>query len=56
MNFDLSKHGESVFTNSFTLGAGINYRLGGVSIMLDYAYRSAKFFSGNQVFAVRLGF
>ncbi|MCS6988938.1 MAG: PorV/PorQ family protein [Chloroherpetonaceae bacterium] len=56
MNFDLSKHGENVFTNSFTLGAGINYRFGGVSIMLDYAYRSAKFFSGNQVFAIRLGF
>ena len=56
MNFDVSQHGENVFTNSFALGAGINYRLGGVSIMLDYAYRSAKFFSGNQVFAVRLGF
>ncbi|MGQ9805772.1 MAG: PorV/PorQ family protein [Chlorobiales bacterium] len=56
MNFDVSKHGENVFTNSFALGAGINYRLGGVSIMLDYAYRSAQFFSGNQVFAVRLGF
>lgn len=56
MNFDVSKHGENVFTNSFALGAGINYRFGGVSIMLDYAYRSAKFFSGNQVFAIRLGF
>lgn len=56
MNFDVSKHGENVFTNSFALGAGINYRFGGVSIMLDYAYRSAQFFSGNQVFAVRLGF
>ena len=56
INFDVSKHGENVFTNSFALGVGINYRLGGVAIMLDYAYRSAKFFSGNQVFAVRLGF
>ncbi len=56
MNFDVSKHGENVFTNSFALGAGIKYRFSGVSIMLDYAYRSAKFFSGNQVFAVRLGF
>lgn len=56
MNFDVSDHRENVFTNSFALGVGINYRLGGVSIMLDYAYRSAQFFSGNQVFAVRLGF
>lgn len=56
INFDVSKHGENVFTNSFALGVGINYRLGGVAIMLDYAYRSAQFFSGNQVFAVRLGF
>lgn len=56
MNFDVSEHGENVFTNSFSLGAGVNYRLGGVAIMIDYAYRSAKFFSGNQVFAVRLGF
>jgi hypothetical protein len=56
MNFDISDHRENVFTNSFALGVGINYRLGGVGIMLDYAYRSAQFFSGNQVFAVRLGF
>ncbi len=56
MNLDVSQHQENVFTNSFALGVGINYRLGGVAIMIDYAYRSAKFFSGNQVFAIRLGF
>jgi hypothetical protein len=56
MNFDVSEQGENVFTNSYALGVGVNYRLGGVGIMIDYAYRSAQFFSGNQVFAVRLGF
>ncbi len=40
----------------FTAGAGINYDLGGVDMKIDYAYRAVKYFSGNHVFSVSLGF
>ncbi len=39
-----------------TLGAGINYNLGGAAIKLDYAFRDTKFFDANHVFTVQLGF
>ncbi|MDE3058662.1 MAG: PorV/PorQ family protein [Bacteroidota bacterium] len=40
----------------YTLGAGINYDLGGVNFTLDYAYRHVVFMNANQVFTVKLGF
>jgi hypothetical protein len=40
----------------FTAGAGINYDLGGVTLKVDYAYRSVKYFDANQVFEISLGF
>lgn len=41
----------------FTAGAGINYNLeGGFSIKIDYAYKYAKYFDGNNIFALTLGF
>jgi len=40
----------------FSAGAGVNYNLGGVDLRVDYAYRSTKYFSGNNVFSVSLGF
>jgi hypothetical protein len=39
-----------------TFGVGINYQTEGTKITLDYAYRSAKFFDGNNVISVKLGF
>ncbi len=40
----------------FTFGGGIHYDLGGITVMVDYAYRAVKYFSGNNVFSVSLGF
>ncbi len=39
-----------------SLGAGINYNLGTVDLNVDYAYRATKYFSGNHIFSVSLGF
>ncbi|MDP4197304.1 MAG: hypothetical protein Q8940_19800, partial [Bacteroidota bacterium] len=43
-------------TFGFTAGAGINYQTQGFDIKVDYAYRDAKWFSGNHIFSVSLGF
>ncbi len=40
----------------FTAGAGINYDLSGLNLKVDYAFRAVKYFSGNHVFSVSLGF
>jgi hypothetical protein len=40
----------------FTAGAGISYDLGGVTAKIDYAYRSAQYFNGNNVFEISLAF
>ncbi|MEI7812599.1 MAG: PorV/PorQ family protein [Ignavibacteria bacterium] len=40
----------------FSAGAGIDYEADGYDVKVDYAFRNAKFFSGNHVFAVSLGF
>jgi len=40
----------------FTAGAGINYDLGGIDVKVDYAYRSVKYFTANNVFEISLGF
>ncbi|MCX6133676.1 MAG: PorV/PorQ family protein [Ignavibacteriales bacterium] len=39
-----------------TYGFGLGYNLGGINLVLDYGYRSAKYFSANQVFSVKLEF
>ncbi|MFA6981170.1 MAG: PorV/PorQ family protein [Ignavibacteriaceae bacterium] len=39
-----------------TAGAGIHYDLQGVALTVDYAYRYAKYFNGNHIFALSLGF
>ena len=39
-----------------SLGAGIEYNLGSVDLMFDYAYRHVKYFDANHVIAVTLGF
>lgn len=40
----------------YTAGAGINYVVGGVALTFDYAYRHMKYFDGNNVFTLKLGF
>jgi hypothetical protein len=39
-----------------TLGAGVQYPIGGLDITFDYAYRYVKYFLGNHMFTVKLGF
>jgi len=48
--------GESNYLYGFTAGAGFNYQVEGFSVKVDYAYRYAQFFDGNNVFALTLGF
>ena len=51
---DQNAEQENVFGACF--GGGINTSAAGIDITIDYAYRSAKFFDGNQVFSVKFGF
>jgi hypothetical protein len=39
-----------------TMGAGIEYNLGGMNLVLDYGYRSAKYFNANQTVSIKLEF
>lgn len=41
---------------SFTLGAGLNYNVGGTELGLDYAYRDSQYFDANNVFTLRVAF
>ncbi len=43
----------SVFGASF--GAGLNYAIGGVDVVFDYAYRDVDVFDANHVFSVKFG-
>ena len=48
--------GQSVELFDYTLGAGVNYDLGGINMTLDYGYRHQAFMNANQVFTLKLGF
>ena len=39
-----------------TYGFGIAYNLAGANVILDYGYRTVKYFTANQVFSVKLEF
>jgi hypothetical protein len=39
-----------------TYGVGIGYNLGGANLVVDYGYRTVKYFNANQVFSVKLEF
>ncbi|HGY55517.1 MAG TPA: PorV/PorQ family protein [Caldithrix abyssi] len=41
---------------TFTLGAGVNFDLGGVVLGVDYAFRNSEFFDANNMFTLKLGF
>jgi hypothetical protein len=40
----------------WSLGMGVHYNTGGVDLSFDYAYRNVKYFDGNQVFTLKVGF
>jgi hypothetical protein len=48
--------GENNYIYGLTAGAGINYEVEGFSVKVDYAFRDTKFFDGNHIFALTLGF
>jgi len=39
-----------------TFGAGLEYTLGGVNLGVDYTYRAAEYFDGNNVFCLKIAF
>lgn len=39
-----------------TAGIGLNYQLEGIDLKVDYAFRDVKFFGGNHIFSLGLGF
>jgi len=39
-----------------TMGAGFSYNLGGVNFVVDYGYRSVKYFSANQAVSLKFEF
>lgn len=39
-----------------TAGIGVNYQFEGIDLKVDYAFRDVKFFGGNHVFSLGLGF
>lgn len=47
---------EDSYIYGFTGGVGIDYSFENISIKVDYAYRYAKYFDGNHIFGVSLGF
>ena len=50
------KNQDPDYIYGLTAGAGIDYNLGGITLGLDYAYRSVKYFSANHTIALTLGF
>lgn len=40
----------------FTAGVGFNYQFEGIDLDAGYAYRDAKYFNGNHIFSLSLGF
>ncbi len=48
--------GQNSYPYDYTLGAGLHYPVGDLDISVDYAYQHVKYFSGNNVFTLRLGF
>jgi hypothetical protein len=51
---DQNAEQENVFGACF--GGGLSTTAAGIEVTIDYAYRSANFFDGNQVFSVKFGF
>ena len=41
---------------TFTMGAGIKYKLGNAMLSLDYAFRDSQYFDSNNMFTIKVGF
>lgn len=54
--YAMTAKNSSNYIYGFSAGVGINYDLGGLDVKVDYAYRDVKFFGGNHVFGISLGF
>ena len=52
--YDLEQDEHSVYSSSFALGCGVRYAVQTTHVEFDYAYRSARYFSGNHVFTLKL--
>lgn len=48
--------GQSAQIYDWSLGAGLNYKVGGINFTFDYAYRHVVLLTPNNVFTVKLGF
>jgi hypothetical protein len=48
--------GQNSYPYDYTLGAGVHVPVGDLDISIDYAYQHVKYFTGNNVFTLRLGF
>ncbi len=48
--------GENAYIYDWTAGAGVHYDVGGVVLSFDYGYRAVKYFDGNHVFTLAVGF
>ena len=54
--YSMSARSQDDYIYGFSAGVGINYDLGGLTAKVDYAYRDVKYFGGNHVFGISLGF
>jgi hypothetical protein len=41
---------------SFSLGAGLQYKLGNTNIGIDYAWRNVQYFDASNMFTLHVGF
>jgi hypothetical protein len=53
---DKDPTGETSYIYGLSFGAGVAVNLGDIEAHIDYAYRSVKYFNGNNVFTLSLGF
>jgi Type IX secretion system protein PorV len=55
-NDPVDASGSPSYLYDYTLGAGINYDLGGVNVILDYAFRHLVRMTSNNVISIKVGF
>ena len=53
---DKDPTGANSYLYDYTVGAGVHYPLEGLDLSLDYAYRHMKYFTGNNIITVKIGF
>ena len=53
---DKDPTGANSYIYDYTVGAGVHYPVGDVDLSFDYAFRHTKYFTGNNVITLKLGF